>query len=487
MRVFLSFIVITAFLAVAATECFCDVNDEVLDTMLAASRYTVDELSCNGGYLAKYSEDLSRQWGEIPARKSQIMCQEPGTPTVGQAFLLAWKATGRKEFLDYAKKAADALIWGQHPAGGWHYLIDFDMTSIRDWYKTEAVKAWGWEEYYHYYGNCTFDDAATYAPSKFLLDLYMATLDPAYRAPLDKALAFVLEAQYDNGAWPQRYPLMYDYPKDGRPDYTHYYTFNDGAIRNSVLLLWDAWEQLGDERYHEAAVRGMDFFILSQLAEPQAGWAQQYTMDMKPGWARTYEPAGVSEQRTQGNIRDLMIFATMTGDKRYLGPIEPAIRWLESAVINPGGEGGYTHAGFYEYGTNKPLYFHFEGTSYKDFRYWVDYEREDSWWYRRSARPDIPAIRQKLARLKSLDKESLLAEYAATKKEIRPNVDMSEVKEVIDSLDNKGRWITDMRVRQYQNGMHVDRPMDTVRGVEISVFVRNMNILSEYIETVDTR
>ena len=52
-----------------------------LEAMKKAAGFMADTVSCNGGYVYKYSVDLSRQWGEIPARNTQIWTQPPGTPT----------------------------------------------------------------------------------------------------------------------------------------------------------------------------------------------------------------------------------------------------------------------------------------------------------------------------------------------------------------------------------------------------------------------
>jgi len=454
----------------------------VLEAMKKAAGFMADTVSCNGGYVYKYSEDLSRKWGEIPARNTQIWTQPPGTPAMGRIYLDAYKATSDPVFLKYAEMAANALIWGQHPSGGWHYLIDFDMPGIRRWYDEVASQCWGWEEYYHYYGNCSFDDAATSAPVQFLLELYMTTLDPNYRVPLLKALDFIIEAQYPNGGWPQRYPLMYEYPHNGLDDYTHYYTFNDGATRNNIERLIDAYEQLGDGKYWEAAVRGMDFYIISQCGKPQAGWAQQYTMDMKPGSARTYEPAAVSTHRTLGNINDLMRFYRITSDRRYLAPIPGAIEWLENSVINTDPSKNYTHAGFYEPVTNKPLYYHFEGTSKETMRHWIDHDITDSWWYRRQITPDIEKIRRDYERVHALTPGQAQAEYQAAK-DSRANVsgvDSGKVDEIISSLDSKGAWITDIQIRDYSQGM-LSTPPDTIRGIDISVYLRNMNALIDFL------
>ena len=142
----------------------------------------VDKVSVGGGYAWSFSEDLSTRWGEVPARPSQIWVQA-GTPMVGMAFLDAYAATRDHLYLDAAKKAADALIFGQTPEGGWHYFVDFDPAGLEEWYRTRASQfKYGYEEYRHYYGNATNDDQVTSDATEFLLRLYATTLDPAYRS-----------------------------------------------------------------------------------------------------------------------------------------------------------------------------------------------------------------------------------------------------------------------------------------------------------------
>src|SRR4029453_13522465 len=120
----------------------------------------------------------------------------------------AYDLTGDRYYLEAARKAADALVYGQHPLGGWHYFVDFDPKGLKAWYDKEASRfKWGMEEYRHYYGNATFDDSNTSSATRFLLRVYLTTNEKRYRESLDKALSFILMAQYPNGAWPQRYPL----------------------------------------------------------------------------------------------------------------------------------------------------------------------------------------------------------------------------------------------------------------------------------------
>ncbi len=397
---------------------------DVSAAMKKAADFMTNTVSNRGGYVFMYKADLSAQWGEIPARKTQIWVQPPGTPTVGIMLLEAYRATGDSNYLAYAKRAANALIRGQHPSGGWHYLIDFDMPGIRKWYEEVASKCWGWEEYLHYYGNCTFDDESTTAPTRFLLELYMETLEPVYRVPLLKALDFILESQYPNGAWPQRYPLRYEHVHGDHPDYTSNYTFNDGVIRNNIDIFLEAWEKLGNEEYRKAAYRAMDFYIISQLPSPQAGWADQYDMNMKPAWARNFEPPAIASGQTARSIYNLELFYKITGDRKYLKPIPAAIEWLESAVINTdpsrtytlrNTSRNYTHAYYYELGTNKPIYAHRSGTGIEDERFWLSYDFENMYPYGPPYVLNLEPIKKEFDRVNALSPEDAMAEYRAQK------------------------------------------------------------------------
>ena len=89
-----------------------------------------------------------------------IWIQPPGTPTMGHLFLDAYHATGDDYYYQAAEKVAGALIWAQHPSGGWNYMADFaGDRSLREWYDTIGKNAWRLEEFQHYWGNATFDDA----------------------------------------------------------------------------------------------------------------------------------------------------------------------------------------------------------------------------------------------------------------------------------------------------------------------------------------
>ena len=66
--IFLSLLVLPLF---ASGQRNIKVNDEnVLAAMKKASAFMVNEVSCHGGYLWYYKEDMTEVFGEVPARKS---------------------------------------------------------------------------------------------------------------------------------------------------------------------------------------------------------------------------------------------------------------------------------------------------------------------------------------------------------------------------------------------------------------------------------
>jgi hypothetical protein len=195
-RDLIAFAALTVLLVCDTAQASQSTRAEILATMKKATTFMVEKVALRGGHVWVVSEDLSRRWGEVPARPSQIWLQG-GTERMGQVLLDAYEATGDRYYLDAARKAADALVFGQHPLGGWHYFIDFDPKGIPEWYETQASHfSWGFEEYRHYYGNATYDDHVSSDAGQFLLRFYVTTLETAYREPVMRILSFLLVSQY---------------------------------------------------------------------------------------------------------------------------------------------------------------------------------------------------------------------------------------------------------------------------------------------------
>ena len=506
----------------------------VLAAMKRAARFMTEEAAVQGGYVWQYLPDFSRRWGELEAGPTMIWVQPPGTATVGHLFLDAYHATGDAFYYEAAKKAADALVKGQHPAGGWNYVIDTaGEESLKQWYATVGANAWRLEELQHYYGNATFDDAGTAEASQLLLRVYLEKKDRKYLAPLNKAISFVLESQYENGGWPQRYPFVQNGGLHGRADYTPYITFNDDVAGENLEFLIYAWHGLarngrGDARILDAINRGMDIFVKTQQPQPQPAWGLQHFPDtLKPAGARTIEPQAFVTHATGTNIKSMLGFYRLTGDRKYLARLPEAMDWLDQVATKPPlNTPGRTHPTFVLEGANTPVYIHRRGSNIANGQYYADDNPTNLIVHYGSFRNvDTPALRAEYARLSALSVEEAtqgsplkarpgslhLPKYftlqdvdvwdmsSDARRSTRPHANRAA--EVMAGLNARGYWSTPLTTTsnpykgpsptavtggEYQM-TRVGDLWDTspyltdfpVEGVSTSVFVRNMGDLIE--------
>ena len=420
--------------------------EEAESALKKAVQYFRWTVSTNGGYLWTYSEDLQNRAGEGKATETQVWVQPPGTPSVGFAYLRAYEATGDELYLEAATAAADALVWGQLESGGWDYKIDFHSKGSQKWY------------YRHNKGKVnpkgrrntsTFDDNNSQSALRFIMAVHKTIGEEKYLSAVEYSLAFMLKSQFENGAWPQRYPLA-------SRGYGRWYTFNDNTINDCIKVMLDAYHIYGDEKYLESAKRGGDFIIASQLPEPQAGWAQQYDYDMKPASARWFEPAAVNGAVTPRNIRTLIDLYLETDEERYLKPIPAAIDWLERTRMKNG-----QWARFYELDTNKPIYVNMDRKVVHEF---VNIRPGYSW----TGNYASSAIRL-YKKVKSMGREKYLtARDAPSTDESRRKrlADLeSRVRDAIAKQDVQGRWVDDGKIL-------------------CSTFIKNVRLLSDYMALI---
>jgi len=433
---------------------------EAEKTMLRATQFMAEKVSTNGGYVWYYSTDFSRQWGEMEAYKTMIWLQDPGTVSMGHLFLDAFRATGNEYYYQSAAKAASAIIWGQSNEGGWNYMIDFaGDRSLKQWYNTIGKNGWRLEEFQHYYGNSTFDDDITSDAARFLLRMYLEKLDPTYKPSLDKAINFILKSQYPNGGWPQRYPLKFDFNKQGHPDYTSFYTFNDDVIWENTHFLIQCYLSLGEERFLDPIRRGMDFYLISQ--DGCGAWGQQLTMDMETAGARTYEPSAFLPSTTCENAMLLLRFYQFTGDKKFLVHVPDAIKWLEETRLPAEQvDGSRTHPTFVEVGTNKAIYVHRRGSNVKYGSYYVDNnDKHLLSHYGGKCRVQLDELKSEYKRLSALSTEEATKDsplkpeqfkgagspqsyYDLNRNNFSMQVDEKMAGEIIRSLDSQNRWLS---------------------------------------------
>lgn len=386
-----------------------DTTSLAKDAMKRAADYMDETVSFRGGYVWQYLPDLSVSWGEMEAKRSMCWIQPPGTPTAGHSMLDAYHATGDERFYQAAERTALALIEAQHPAGGWNYIHDFaGEASLRHWYETIGINGWRLEEFQHYYGNATFDDAGTAVSSQFLLRMVLEKRDERFLAPLNKAIDFVLAAQFSggvaDGGWPQRWPVSPDaissmpapnpgqLPTDAAPrmedgDYTTMVTFNDDVAGENIKFMLMCLVSLGETRLVEPINRAMACLRRMQQPAPQAGWGLQHLAAERngrpagaPASARSYEPRSLATHTTQTNVQQLFNYFRLTGDRQYLARVPEAITWLESCPLtaqqiadNPL-LNGRTHPTFIELDTNVGRFVHRYGSNIWNGAYYVNHD-----------------------------------------------------------------------------------------------------------------
>jgi PelA/Pel-15E family pectate lyase len=449
-------------------------RDEAAAAIKKAVIFFREQVSAEGGYLWRYSDDLSLREGEEKATATMAWLQPPGTPAVGEAYLQAYERTSEPYLLDAAVETARALIKGQLHSGGWSEFIEFDAAKR----KTYAYRVDG-PAVDRARNTTTLDDDKTQSATRFMMhvDRSLEFKNAAIHEATLFALKGLMDAQYPNGAWPQRFsgpPKAEDFPviKANYPDewprtfpgvnYAGYYTLNDNAQADVIATLFEAAEIYGDSQYSDSAKRGGDFLILAQMPEPQPAWAQQYNAQMQPAWARKFEPPSITGGESQGVIQVLINIYKQTGDKKYLEPIPKALDYLEKSELP-----GHRLARFYELKTNKPLYF--------SRQYELVYTADDlPTHYAFIIGSRVGELRESYQKLLKADPAKLKPAKKPLGYELSPAV-IAAARRAIDSLDSRGAWVENGRLRAS------GQPGGTTRIITTQTFIRNLNALSQFI------
>ena len=455
-------------------------REATLTAMKRAATFFHEEVSIEGGYVWKYSSDLTLHQGEAVTDDTRVWVQPPGTPAIGLAMLDAYRVTGDEYYLNAARATADVLIRGQLQSGGWDYSIELDPSerpafAYRD--NPPRKKARNYT---------TLDDNVTQAATLMLvkLDGVLKQSDPRVHEAAEYALKSILAAQYPNGGWyvwwtefprqksAEEFPVIKaTFPEQWEPEYrakyTGIYVTNDNLMSDIIDLLLTAHEVYDDPKYLAAARKAGDFLLLAQLPEPQPAWAQQYDVNMHPVWGRKFEPPAVSGGESQTIIGTLMQLYHETGEEKYYKATLPAINWLKKSQLEPG-----KVARFYELETNRPLYFERRGNVY-------------------TLTHDLgPRLPDHYGFILDVNLDRMLAAYQQCAEHgPRPRGDRvvshlitdgfaSRVQSVIDSLDERGAWTEVGWVRNAEAKKVV--PDDGI--IESKTFVKNFGLLTDYAE-----
>jgi len=227
-----------------------------------------------------------------------------------------------------ARQIADNILIYQRSSGGWPKNINYQR-SLSELEKRELCNFV--DEPF-----ATIDNGATYTQLRFLAKVIQATNDQHYILSFLRGFDYLLKAQYDNGGWPQFYPLQKGY-------YSHV-TFNDDAMIGVMRLLrdvaagkpdFDFVDQGRRNRAERAVQKGIECILKTQIVVngQLTAWCAQYDeKTLKPAKARSYELISLSGEETVGIVRFLMEIENPSPE--IVNAIQAAVGWLDKVKIN---------------------------------------------------------------------------------------------------------------------------------------------------------
>ncbi|RZF60394.1 pectate lyase [Sphingobacterium corticibacterium] len=179
--------------------------------------------------------------------------------------------------------------------------------------------------------HATIDNGATTREINILIEAYTKTQHTDYLNAARRGIEYLLEAQYENGGFPQYYP--------NKSLYRAQITYNDNAMINVLTVLDNLAKEtagfaaLADDRLKERAVdavtRGIDCILKTQIIQGDSLtiWAAQYNeKTLQPEQARAFEPVSLSTSESVNIVRFLMKQPVTPAIERA---IEAAVQWFE--------------------------------------------------------------------------------------------------------------------------------------------------------------
>ncbi len=231
---------------------------------------------------------------------------------------------------DEAARIADQVILYQKDNGGWEKNIDMALMLTHSEKAKLASSRSDVRE-------TTIDNRTSYAQVAYLGRIITASLlkssppnnFPKYKEAFNKGLDYLLASQYENGGFPQFFPLKKGY-------YTHI-TFNDDAMIGVLRVLRDIARKDEDYKFvdeerrlkaERAVTKAVPLILKLQVEKggKKTVWAAQYDENtLKPAPARAFEPISLTAGESVGIVRFLMQ-EKPTPEIREA--IESAVRWF---------------------------------------------------------------------------------------------------------------------------------------------------------------
>lgn len=226
------------------------------------------------------------------------------------------------------EKIADNILIYQRNNGGWPK--NYDLQAILTSEQTDSLIRTKNQT------NTTFDNSTTYTHVGYLAKVYNITKVDKYRDACVKGLNFILIAQYENGGWPQYFPLE-------KKNYSRRITLNDGAYIGIMTLL----KQIADKRpefdFIDSKLRqqlvvsyqkGIDCLLKIQIVDngQLTAWCQQHDeVTLQPAWARAFEPPSICNGESAGVV--LFLMSVDQPEPAIIQAIQASVKWFQESKI----------------------------------------------------------------------------------------------------------------------------------------------------------
>ena len=245
-----------------------------------------------------------------------------------------------------ARHIADVIVSFQTPAGGWskNQPRDGALRVSGQPYagdNSSRFSASGdfdaaHDEHWHYVG--TLDNDATITELQFLARVITASGEDAqiYRTAFEKGVAYLFNAQFPNGGWPQVWPL--------EGGYHDAITYNDDAMVHAAELMSAIASGAGDYAFVPDATRrkaasardqAIACILTTQVivAGRRTIWGQQHdALTELPVAARNFEPDALSSSESASLLIYLM--ALPDPSPVIVAAVHDGVAWLRGAALH---------------------------------------------------------------------------------------------------------------------------------------------------------
>jgi len=234
-----------------------------------------------------------------------------------------WYAT------EEALAVAENVLLYQREVGGWPKNTPMHQTLSTE-EKENLMKLKKSDE------DVTIDNGAIYLEMIYLSKVYNKSKNEKYKTAFQTGLNYLFDAQYENGGWPQFYPLKKGY-------YTHI-TFNDNAIINVLQLMKEIYsgnpqyafinDKATLEKTGKALKKGIECIIKTQYLQNgvlTAWCAQHDEVTLQPAKARAYELPSLSGSESAGIVDFLMEIENPSPE--IINSVKAAVKWFEKVKI----------------------------------------------------------------------------------------------------------------------------------------------------------